>query len=357
MATYEEQYEIQKKDPTQGGYSVGGEVIDVSSQVTPIDTLQPSPTNVQVQQTGLSKVGTSAIGPDGKPIYDVFAGQEHIQDPSDPRLKGIDIVGLPTGQAPSGFKSKFEQGFNQYNKETDGKGEGSASIVNRYAPSGRNDLSSAFMQTDEFMGGLFKSFQDFINPANQRKSLTETYNKMLKDSGVEAIDMELINTKNIIEGSEDDLRMEITKAGGFTTNSQVLALTNARNKQLIKNYNTLLDTRNSKEKYLQTAIGLEQQDRQAADQRFESMFNMGMQIADYGQKMNQNAISGIERMANTIGWDGILEATQGDVYAQSLIEKTYGLPNGGLAKAAQQATLARAQAQEQQNLDLEEQRL
>ena len=265
MATYEEQYEIQKKDPTQGGYSVGGEVIDVSSQVTPIDTLQPSPTNVQVQQTGLSKVGTSAIGPDGKPIYDVFAGQEHIQDPSDPRLKGIDIVGLPTGQAPSGFKSKFEQGFNQYNKETDGKGEGSASIVNRYAPSGRNDLSSAFMQTDEFMGGLFKSFQDYINPINQRKSLTETYNQMLKDSGVQAIDTELINMKRIIEGTTDDIRQEVQSAGGMATESQILALSASRNKQLIRNYNTLLETRNAKEKYLQTAIGLEQQDRQAAD--------------------------------------------------------------------------------------------
>src|SRR3990167_8766010 len=164
MATYEEQYEIQKKDPTQGGYSVGGEVIDVSSQVTPIDTLQPSPTNVQVQQTGLSKVGTSAIGPDGKPIYDVFAGQEHIQDPSDPRLKGIDIAGLPTGQAPTFFKSKFEQGFNQYNAETGGKGEGSASIVNQYAPSKRNDLASAFVQQDEVIGSMIKAFQDFSSP-------------------------------------------------------------------------------------------------------------------------------------------------------------------------------------------------
>lgn len=55
-------------------------------------------------------------------------------------------------------------------------------------------------------------------------------------------------------GSEDDLRTEITKAGGFATQSQILGLTNARNRQLIKNYNTLLDTRNAKEKYLQTAI-------------------------------------------------------------------------------------------------------
>src|SRR3990167_11413629 len=69
------------------------------------ETLQPN--------TSLSKVGTSAVGPDGKPIYDVFAGQEHIQDPSDPRLKGIDIAGLPEGTAPKEFKSKFETGFDE----------------------------------------------------------------------------------------------------------------------------------------------------------------------------------------------------------------------------------------------------
>lgn len=53
------------------------------------------------------KVPTPSIGPDGKPIFDVFTGQEHIKDPNDPRLKGVNIPDLPTGQAPTGFQSQF----------------------------------------------------------------------------------------------------------------------------------------------------------------------------------------------------------------------------------------------------------
>src|SRR3990167_3884450 len=167
---------------------------------------------------------------DGTPI-----NQEEFQK------LGLNISHINTKQPTS----KYEQGFNQYNAETGGKGEGSASIVNQYAPSGRNDIASAFLQTDEFIGGLFNSFQDFINPVNQRKSLTETYNQMLKDSGVEAIDMELINSKRIIEGTIDDIRQEIQSAGGMGTESQINALASSRNKQLIRNYNTPLEPRNA----------------------------------------------------------------------------------------------------------------
>ncbi len=55
----------------------------------------------------LTRVDTGSVGADGKPIYDVFSGTEHIQDPNDPRLRGVDIAGLPSGQAPQGFQSQF----------------------------------------------------------------------------------------------------------------------------------------------------------------------------------------------------------------------------------------------------------
>ena len=55
----------------------------------------------------LTKVATQSIGPDGLPIYDVFSGTEHIQNPSDPRLAGVNIAQLPTGMAPTGFQSQF----------------------------------------------------------------------------------------------------------------------------------------------------------------------------------------------------------------------------------------------------------
>lgn len=307
----------------------------------------------------LSKVPTQGVGPSGEPIFDVFAGQEHITDPNDPRLKGVNIPNLPTGQAPTGFKSKFQQTFEQQKAagapdivKDDSQGRAFTSIVDT-----SSEKPAQFLQQDQFFGNLVKTYQDFINPVNQRKSLSDTYTQMLEDSGIQGIDIELINTKNVIEGSEDDIRNEIMKSGGFASESQVLALTNARNKQLIKNYNTLLETRNSKEKYLNTLIGLEAQDRESADRRFEQSFNMATQIADLGIKMQQNAINSLDRVQKAIGWDGILSATQGDAYTQRLIEKTYGLPEGGLTVAAQQAELARTQAEQEKALALEEKEL
>src|SRR3990167_9366399 len=109
MPTYEEQQKALRAQVPKG--TAGAAELESQGFTdvgTCIDTSQPSPTTVQA---GLSKVGTSAVGPEGEPIYDVFAGQEHIADPNDPRLKGIDIAGLPEGQAPTSFKSRFQQGF------------------------------------------------------------------------------------------------------------------------------------------------------------------------------------------------------------------------------------------------------
>ncbi len=362
-------YETQIKDPRQGGYTIGGIPVDVSGQFRNLavppkstdvgtDAVAPTETPQVPQTSGLSKVATQGVGQDGKPIYDVFSGQEHIQDPNDPRLRGTNIPDLPSGTAPGGFKSKFQKGFDK--ATADGKGAESTgtealTTVGEYAPvePKTSPVIANFFQQDPFMGQLLKSYQDFTNPINQRKSLTETYQTYLKDSGIQAIDMELINTKKVIEGTEDDLRTEITKAGGFATESQVLALTNSRNKQLIKNYNTLLETRNSKEKYLTTMIGLEALDRESADKKFEQSFNMAFQIADYGQKMQTNAIASLDRVKGAIGWDGLLTATQNDPYTQKLIEKTYGLPQGGLELAAQEAIRIKTQAKAKEALELD----
>ena len=272
---------------------------------------------------------------------------------------------LVAGGAGGGTKggalaSKFEQGFNAANASLGGaggqgglSGAQGASLVNQYSPAKSNTMASMFVQTDPYIEGLVKAWQDYINPQNQRKSLADTYNQMLKDSGVEAIDLELINAKNVIEGSEDDIRTEITKAGGFATNSQVLGLTNARNKQLIKNYNTLLDTRNAKEKYLETAIGLEQADRESADRRFESAFSMGTQLATLQNQMQTNARNQMQWLATNIGFDGLYEATGGDRFAINLIEQTLGITQGGLYGVAQQARQDKFQKQQEAQLDLQ----
>ena len=295
-----------------------------------------------------------------------LAGQNIPQQPQSQQVPPINtnqpspvtVQAQPFTQTQPLQPSKFQQGFQQANKDLGDQAKDVTSaqgtaLTSQYAPAKRNDIAGAFVQSDPFVAGLVKTFQDYISPQNQRSSLADTYKTMLKDTGIQDIDTELLDMKNVIEGSEEDLRTEITKAGGFATESQVQALTNARNKQLIKNYNTLLDTRNAKEKYLQTAIGLEAQDRQSADQRFESAFNMGTQLATLHQQMNNNARSQMQWLTTNMGFDGLYDATGGDPYTMSLVEQTLGLPQGGLLSAANQAQLAKIQAEEERQLGLQ----
>ena len=179
---------------------------------------------------------------------------------------------------------------------------------------------------DGFFQGLQTELQDYFNPKTQRESLTKEYQKMVKQSGIEALDLELIDMKNIIEGTEDDIRNEVASAGGFATDSQVLALTNSRNKQLIKNYNTLLETRNSKEQYLDKMMDLSVKDREIADAQFDRMMNIGFKALDYRDKMKTNAQNSYQKIVDTVGYDGLYQAAiaSGDPLAVERINKTFG---------------------------------
>ena len=230
--------------------------------------------------------------------------------------------------------------------------EGAVGMYKEFLPSQKEPSAvDTFVSQDPYLNTVIKGYQDYMSQQNQRTSLVDTYKSMLKESGIQGIDTELINMKNIINGTEDDIRTEVTKAGGFATDSQVMALSNARNKQLIKNYNTLLETRNSKAQYLDTLMNLTQQDRQEADQRFEQMTNFGFKVAEINQQMKQSAISTLDRVAKTLGWDGVYQSTQGNPQLQRQIEMMYGLPAGGLAIAAQRDAQARLVAQQKETLD------
>lgn len=193
---------------------------------------------------------------------------------------------------------------------------------------------------DPFMSSMMMAFQDHFNPDNQKMSLMEEYDKMSKKMGIEKLDKDLINMKNVIEGTEDDIRNEVTKAGGFATDSQVQALTDARNKTLIKNYNTLLDTRNAASSRLETMMNLSMQDRKMQDDRFTNMFNMGMQMMTYRNQMQTNAENKLMSLAALPGgFEAIQAASATSPYYKGLIDKVFGGQDGFsiLTKKAQEA--------------------
>ncbi|HEB13467.1 MAG TPA: hypothetical protein ENI13_00630 [candidate division CPR3 bacterium] len=231
---------------------------------------------------------------------------------------------------------------------------GAAQVLGQFTPQVEEpDQIQSFLAADPFLNELTLSFQNYMSEQNQRASLVEEYQALLESSGIEALDTELLDMKQVIEGSEDDIRAEISSAGGFSTESQVLALTNSRNKQLIKNYNALLETRNTKEKYLDTMLSLTIADRQEANQQFDTMMNFNFRIADLQQRMQNNAIAGIERMVNTIGWNGIVDSLESP-YELGLLERTYGLPQGGATIAAQRESETLAFGQEERQFERRE---
>lgn len=190
------------------------------------------------------------------------------------------------------------------------------------------------METDTNFDSIFTNLDKYMEPLQQKKSLLQEYQGLSKSLGINSINEELIDAKKIIEGTEDDIRAEVTAAGGFATDSQVLALSNARNKSLIKNYNVLLESRDNAMTQLNTMMNLTMEDRKAAEAEFDRKMDFSFKIAEFKQKAKDNATSQFNKVVENVGYAGLLASTNGNAYEQSIIEKTLGLGVGGLAKLA-----------------------
>lgn len=264
-----------------------------------------------------------------------------------------------TPSAPSpDINAKYAQAFQQ--AQTSGaiapSGGGDArSMVQSYVPpqAQANPVLDNLFAEDKNIANFSTMVQDYLNPKNQQTSLKQEYESLTKAKGIEGMNTELMNMKNVIEGTEDDIRTEITKTGGFATDSQVMALTNARNKTLIKNYNNLLQTKQQAEDYVNTLMGLEQTDRQMASERMDKQLNLTMQLAQMQQSMQKNAQDTLNNVVSQVGYAGLAQMTQGNPYYTSLVENTLGLGAGGL----QQLATYTPPVNEMDQLELENQKL
>jgi len=183
------------------------------------------------------------------------------------------------------------------------------------------------IETDSNFDSILTMYDDFMSPQSQKVSLLDEYNKLSGSLGIQAMNAELIDARRIINGTEDDVRSEITAAGGLATDSQVLALANARNKSLIKNYNYLLESRDNATTQLTTMMNLSVQDRQMASAEFDRKMNFAFKVAEFKQKATDNARTGLQWAIENGGGSEILKSP----YETRLVEKTLGLPTGGLA--------------------------
>ena len=216
------------------------------------------------------------------------------------------------------------------------------------------------MNQDPGFMQLQKDQAAYLSSQNQTKTLTEQYTDLSNQLGLPALNTQILNVKAIMDGTENDIRQEIQKSGGFATNSQILALTAARNTLQLQNYNNLLQTRDSLVNQINTTMGFAKEDAANATALASEKMNYDQQVISYEQKFTQNAQDSLKSMQASEGWDGIYKAAiaSGDPNAVNIINQTMGqgfdlsiaAQNDAATKAQQLQTQANANAQAQATL-------
>lgn len=216
------------------------------------------------------------------------------------------------------------------------------SAVDQYTPPLQNNPINPVdtaLANDKGYQQLLADHTSYLNSLSQRDSLVNEYKSLQASLGLPALNHQLMDMKKVIDGTEDDIRTEVTKAGGFATNSQVMALSLARNKVLIQNYNNILQTKNDAQTQLTTLMGLTEKDRADADKRFDNQMQYNQKISDYREKATKNASEAYTKIISTpgYGYQALFKSTGGDAHTISLVENTLGLQPGMLKTLSSQA--------------------
>lgn len=211
-----------------------------------------------------------------------------------------------------------------------------------------------FLQTNPIVQPSMQELVEFLSPASTRKELESSMSKIVADQKEMAgLKLDLMNVKRVMEGSNQDIRDEIEKAGGFGTNSQILALTIGRNQTLLKQANVITDQLNYMQDVINSDMTMYGFQKDMAQQEFQQrsfLLNYKQQNDQFVYKATQDVIS---RNLELLGPDGLYNATGGDPVKIDRIERAMGLASGGLKFAADQVTSTKALAKQKTELELQ----
>lgn len=195
---------------------------------------------------------------------------------------------------------------------------------------------------------MYDNIQTLFSSQNTRTSLVDEFTKLNSDQGIPADKLALMNIENVMRGTEDDIRNEITKSGGFATNSQVMALTAARNKVLMTQATQLQDQITTKEDYVKQIMDLTKADYASADKVVSEQLGLDEKVADMQIQMDNAATSNLNNIVKNMpdGYAGLAKAFSGNPAGMTQAERLLGLPSGSLSNVAflQESLDANAQA-------------
>lgn len=142
-----------------------------------------------------------------------------------------------------------------------------------------------------------QQLMEFLNPTAEREQLNQHIQQLASDrSELSSLKTDLMNTKRIMAGTEGDIRDEITKSGGFSTESMVQAMTIARNKTLVQKAQLLTDQIQSQTDLVNSDVSLVGDEKQLAAQQFTQR----MSLLNYQQENTKNAFDALKDSYKTL---------------------------------------------------------
>lgn len=228
------------------------------------------------------------------------------------------------------------------------------SVQNTQAPNSQNVATQAIQtasqpSTDPVFGALTSSLAPIMdslnqvlsninNPALTGVSLQQEYNQLSSQYNLPQLNSQLMNLQNIMQGTPDDIRNEISSAGGTATESQVQAMASARNTVILKQYNSLATQYSAAQQNVQAQLQYATTDQATQLQRAqvtagvqESMASIESQMLSMGVTMQQNAKQAVQYNVTQTGYSGLAASAQGNPQVLSYYEQMLNLAPGTLS--------------------------
>ncbi len=258
------------------------------------------------------------------------------------------------------LKNAYHTGFNNANAAGVNPGtssNGGTQIAKNFVDTSNQEdhsqqVDTAY-QTNPSLSKIPQEILDWVSPKNTNDVLQKYVDQYATDrQELAGLKTELMNNKRVIAGTEDELRDEITKAGGFATDSQIKALALARNKYLIADSSRITDLIQSGQDAINTDVTL----MGFAKDQANTQFNQRMSLLNYQQQNAQFSFNAAKDQIKTnislMGADGYYASLKDHPQQLQYVESILGTP-GGLAIAAKQATLDRANKTTMDSLDIQ----
>lgn len=379
-------------DPTNGGQGVTNNAGAISSGAagTPVSNPSTVPSTTQPQTAGAVTAPTNATGSSGQGTNLTPAEQASQTATTQPvtALTMAGLTGTPASTAqPTDPNASIEQGIQSVTKQvqqlqqafpaalaelqksssavpqSQGTAAAAVSTAVQSATSAitdepdaestaSNNFSQGYSTMSPAMQMIYSLVQSITSPSATAQTFQQQYQSVSQNTpfgSISDLQTQYMNIENVINGTPNDIRNEITAAGGMATESEVQGMSTARNQTLVLQANSLQTALGYAQDYVSNIMGYSEADQSQVNQSVNQKIGLVEEAASMQQSLDTTAGSNYNKTLTALGDNYTAFAATIPANMQAYAEYTMGLPAGTLSNPTQLASMTTA-ALKQENL-------